>query len=94
MHRSDVKFMCRLPGGMLAYETIDSVDMVVTHDSYLSLKRSLARHGMHILFIHQANAVIEDQESYSQIREFSKRRMLVLYRRADTPPFLYNGFQG
>ncbi len=80
---------------MLAYETIDSVDMVVTHDSYLSLKNSLARHGMHILFIHQANAVIEDQESYSQIiREFSKRRMLVLYRRADTPPHLYNGFQG
>jgi hypothetical protein len=64
MHRSDVKFMCRLPGGMLAYETIDSVDMVVTHDSYLSLKHSLARHGMHILFIHQADAVIEDQESY------------------------------
>ena len=80
---TEVKFLTRLPGGMLEYETTRIVDAEVEHDSYPSLRQSLHRPGRTIGFIHYGATEITDEESYYSciISDTPPhRRLLVLYR--------------
>lgn len=94
--QSEIRYLLRMPGGMLEYETTSPVDAVVAHNSYSSLRRALARPGKNIVFIHFGDTRIEDDDSYTCITHCPKkaRRLLVLYRDTDISPLLYNGFQG
>jgi hypothetical protein len=89
---SSVKYLHRLPGGMLAYETSEISDATVSHTSYASLYAALHRPGMQIVFIHQRNDRIKDEDSYTTTFECRKEgRLAVLYRET---PFPYASFQG
>ena len=92
--QSNVKFLHRLPGGMLEYETGKYVDAVVSHTSYTSLKSALQRPGKHVIFIHSGTTRVEDDGSYSAIAYEPEKRLAVLYRDANLSPIHYNGFQG
>ncbi len=98
---TEVKFLTRLPGGMLEYETTRTVDTEVEHDSYPSLLQSLHRPERTIVFIHHGSTRITDEESYYSC-VFSNapphRRLTVLYRvdgvesPPPPPPFHYDDY--
>jgi hypothetical protein len=90
---NEVKFLVRMDGGALQYETIDFVDMTIVHDSYSALRSALVRHGKAIMRILHANIPIRDEDSRLGISLYPTTRMLVEYRDS-VSPILYNGFQG
>jgi hypothetical protein len=90
--RSEVRFLFRVPTGMVAYETNNRFDLVCEHHGYASLRCAVTRPGMHILHIIQRGLEIKNVQSYEQIDE--NRALSVLYRRTNVSPLTYNGFQG
>ena len=91
---NEVKFMVRAAGGMLQYETLHDVDMIVVHDSYSALRSTLHRPGKVRDLILHASVSIKDDESRLGIRLHPGKRLLVVYYDFDFSPLSYNGFQG